>query len=178
MGACRDNLGATMPARGAGAAVRTVQGSCIRRTTTRATGRATRTGTACGEGKTLHPSVLVEGVGQRRGARPRLVQTQCWCPRDVGCRSGISVANFFSVQFRMLWSAPREQERRGWYCFPFRSDPGSAPLRNERRGLSQGNPSQPRWRMGPSKHRRNPQRDLPRGDLIFMFSVPSTRGRS
>ena len=25
------------------------------------------------------------GVGQRRRARPRLVQIQCWCPRDVGC---------------------------------------------------------------------------------------------
>ena len=31
------------------------------------------------------PGVLVGGVGQRRGAPPRLVQTQCWYPRDVGC---------------------------------------------------------------------------------------------
>ena len=90
--------GRAMPARGAGAAVRTVQGSCIRRTATRATGRATRTGTACGEGKTLHPSVLVGGVGQRRRARPRLVQTQCWCPRDVGCVVCTWLTFFSSVQ--------------------------------------------------------------------------------
>ena len=48
---------------------------------------------------TPHPSVLVRGVGQRREARPRLVQTQCWCPRDVGCVMCTIVAYFFSVQF-------------------------------------------------------------------------------
>ena len=62
---------------------------------------------------TLHPSVLVGGVGQRRGARPRLVQTQCWCPRDVGCRSGIYVwlTFFSSVQFRSPITRARPDER-------------------------------------------------------------------
>ena len=51
---------------------------------------------ACGEGK-IHLTPLSSGpggAGQRRGARPRLVhctRTWCWCPRDVGCRSGIYV---------------------------------------------------------------------------------------
>ena len=60
-----------------------------------------------------HPSVLVGGVGQRRGARPRLVQTQSWCPRDVGCRSGIRVANFFQFSSVQVADYPGPTRRTG-----------------------------------------------------------------
>jgi hypothetical protein len=74
-----------MPARGAGAAVRTVRGSRKRRTATRATGSEGHThwhARACGgEGRGVKFSSLVGpgrcgGVGQRRSCvqlRPRLV---------------------------------------------------------------------------------------------------------
>ena len=45
------------------------------------------------------PQSWYEGCGNGAG-RPRLVQTQCWCPRDVGCCAlVVSVAYIFSVQF-------------------------------------------------------------------------------
>eukprot|EP00964_Phaeocystis_antarctica_P025713 scaffold14478_cov73-Phaeocystis_antarctica.AAC.1 len=69
-----------MPARGAGAAARTVWATCIRRAATHATGEGHTHWHACGEGKRArggaeipyknppHTSVLVRGVRQRRRA--------------------------------------------------------------------------------------------------------------
>ena len=45
------------------------------------------------------PQSWYEERGNGAG-RPRLVQTQCWCPRDVGCCAlVVFVAYIFSVQF-------------------------------------------------------------------------------
>eukprot|EP00964_Phaeocystis_antarctica_P129419 scaffold93266_cov59-Phaeocystis_antarctica.AAC.1 len=86
--------GRAMPARGAGAAARTVRGTCIHRTATHATGEGHTHWHACGEGQRarggarnpLQKSSSHLSPGKRCGngaERPRLVQTQCRCPRDV-----------------------------------------------------------------------------------------------
>ena len=57
-----------------------------------------------------HTPVLVGGVGQRRGARPRLVKPyrpSVGVPRDVGCQTlVVYAAYFFSVQFLLSWRRP------------------------------------------------------------------------
>eukprot|EP00964_Phaeocystis_antarctica_P047555 scaffold27517_cov61-Phaeocystis_antarctica.AAC.2 len=80
----------------AGAAARTVRGTCIRRTATHATGEGHTHWHTCGEGQRarggarnpLQKSSSHLSPGKRcgataRSALARLVQTQCWCPRDV-----------------------------------------------------------------------------------------------
>ena len=48
----------------------------------------------------LSPGKRGGATAPRRGARPRLVQTKCWSPRDVGNRAlVVYAAYFFSVQY-------------------------------------------------------------------------------
>ena len=48
------------------------------------------------------------GATAQTRARPRLVQTQCWCPRDVGSAVAVYVwlTYFSSVQFKRVRVAP------------------------------------------------------------------------